>query len=302
MNHDVVVTVATYKRPGLLQELLDSLEEEYSRTPFSVIVIDNDANGSGKAIADAASVPLVYAIEPKPGIAAARNAALDRVPSSATHIVFVDDDEVVSSGWLGHLLRVETQLNADIVCGPVDSLFPAGSPAWIERGGYIQRPDEEEGITARMPATNNTLVRTEFLRSAGDPRFDEAFSRTGGSDTAFFTPLLKQGARVAWSPSARVSERVPADRLTFRWVMRRYIRLDNVSGRLLLSTTSRPVLAAKGIGNIAYGVLRTAAALLVGKGLRLKDTCHITRGLGWLGAVSDRLVQEYSRPASSTTP
>ncbi len=296
MTAEVVVTVATYKRVDLLRELLDSLSAEHKRTPFAVIVIDNDENETGRAVAESAPLPLHYAVEPTPGIAAARNAALDRVPSSATHLVFVDDDEVVAPGWLGELLRVAATYDADIVCGPVDSVFPPESPAWIERGGYIQRPDGDEGITSRMPATNNTLVSTAFLRSVGDPRFDERFSRTGGSDTAFFTPLVSRGARVAWAPCARVSERVPADRLTFAWVMRRYVRLDNVSGRLLLTRTSRPALAAQAVGSIAYGVARTGAALVSGRGLRLKDTCHITRGLGWIGAASNRLVQEYSRP------
>ncbi|ROQ63872.1 succinoglycan biosynthesis protein ExoM [Rathayibacter sp. PhB152] len=296
MNREIVITVATYKRPDLLSELLRSLEKEHRRTAFTVIVIDNDASGSGEAVVASSDLPITYAIEPVPGIVAARNAALDRLPATATHVVFVDDDETVSEGWLDELLRAEERYGADVVCGPVLSVFPDDSPRWIRDGGYIQRSNESEGVTNRVPATNNTLVTTALLHRAGDPRFDEAFSHTGGSDTAFFTPLIAGGARVAWAPSALVSERVPSNRLTFKWVMRRYIRVNNVSGRMMLATTSRPVLLSKALASIAYGVAKTTFAVVRGKGLRLVDTRYVTRGLGWLGAVSDRLVQEYSRP------
>jgi succinoglycan biosynthesis protein ExoM len=295
----IVVTVATYRRPDLLTELLDSLESVRDEVPFTMIVIDNDPAGSGRAAVDASSLPIVYAIEPTPGIVAARNAALERVPDETTHIVFVDDDETVSAGWLPELLRVGEQYGADIVCGPVRSVFLPGSPRWIEKGGYIQRSASSEGITDRPPATNNTLVPMSLIREAGDLRFDQSFSQTGGSDTHFFSRLTARGAVVAWAPGAEVSEVVPLDRLTFRWVMRRYIRVNNVSGRLLLETTSRKKLAARAVASIAYGVPKTAFALVRGKGLRLVDTRYITRGIGWWGAATNRLVQEYARPAKS---
>jgi succinoglycan biosynthesis protein ExoM len=77
--------------------------------------------------------------------------------------------------------------------------------------------------------------------------------------------------------------------------MRRYIRINNVSGRLLLDDISRPRLACMALLSIGYGIPKTLFALVRGKGLRLIDTRYITRGIGWWGAVSDRLVQEYKR-------
>lgn len=295
---NIVITVATYKRPDLLRALLESLEPVHAVTPFEVIVIDNDASGSGADAAAASPLPVLYAVEPTPGIVAARNAALERLPAHASHIVFVDDDETITSpDWLSVLVATGERYAADIVCGPVDSVFLDGSPEWIVKGGYIQRNAEAEGLTARIPATNNTLVSLAIIRAAGDLRFDESFSQTGGSDTNFFTRLIADGATVAWAPQARVSEVVPLDRLSFRWVMRRYIRVNNVSGRMMLREISRAELVAKALASIAYGIPKTALALARGKGLRLVDTRYVTRGLGWLGAASDRLVQEYARDA-----
>jgi succinoglycan biosynthesis protein ExoM len=296
----IVVTVATYKRPRLLKELLESLNIVHRETPFEMIVIDNDPAGSGAGVVSGSELPITYAVEPTPGIVAARNAALDRLPADTTHVVFVDDDETVPPGWLGSLLAVGDRYGVDIVCGPVDSVFLEGSPKWIVKGGYIQRSAEAEGVTSRLPATNNTIVSMDLIHRAGGIRFDESFSQTGGSDSHFFSRLIAQGATVAWAPTARVSEVVPLDRLTFRWVMRRYIRINNVSGRLLLQTMSRPRLAAKAVLSIAYGVPKTLFALIRGKGLRLVDTRYITRGIGWWGAAFGNLVQEYARPSTGT--
>ncbi|NQX35590.1 glycosyltransferase family 2 protein [Herbiconiux sp. VKM Ac-2851] len=293
----MVVTVATYKRPALLGELLASLAAISDESPFSIIVIDNDPDGSGEAAVVSSGLSVSYSVEPTPGIVAARNAALEQVRDDTTDIVFVDDDETVPRGWLVELLRVRDLYGAEIVCGPVESVFPEGSPSWIEKGGYIQRSNETEGLTDRAPATNNTLVSMAPIRALG-LRFDQSFSETGGSDTHFFRSLTRSGVSVAWAPGAAVSEVVPINRLTFRWVMRRYIRINNVSGRLMLDDISRAHLAFKAVLSIAYGIPRTLFALIRGKGLRLADTRYITRGIGWLGAASDRLVREYRR----TTP
>lgn len=295
----VVVAIATYKRPDDLRQLLSSLEAQQGVDQFEVIVIDNDPNGSARTIVDASSLRIVYAVEPKPGIAAARNAALDRLPASATHLIFVDDDEVAPARWISSLFRAASAYGSEIVCGPVRTVFPPDAPRWIERGGYIQRKPEAEGLTSRLPATNNTLLSLACYERAGSPRFDESFSATGGSDSDFFSRLIAaSGAKVAWAPDAEVSEEVPGTRLSFRWVMRRYIRINNVSGRLLLRRISPWRLGVKAVLHILYGTLRTGIALITAKGLRLCDTGHITRGLGWLGALSGRHVQEYRRSSS----
>lgn len=292
----IVLAVATYKRPSDLAALLGSIEQIPDADRIRLVVVDNDAAGSGREVALASPLAIDYVIEPQPGIAAARNAALDRLPSDATHLVFVDDDEVVPREWIQALCAAEEAYGAEIVCGPVRTIFPADAPAWIERGGYMQRNPEREGLTDRTPATNNTLVALTAFHRAGSPRFDESFSVTGGSDTDFFTRVIHaSGAKVAWAPSAEVTETAPADRLRFRWIMRRYIRINNVSGRLLLRTRPAWKVSAAAIGHIGVGLIRTGGALVTGRGLRLQDTAHITRGLGWLGAVSGRHVQEYRR-------
>lgn len=296
-KRDVVIAVATYRRPDLLSELLRSLEH-VATGRFRVIVIDNDAEGSGRKAAESSELALDYSVEAHPGIAAARNAALDRLLPSDNFLVFVDDDERVTSDWLEKLLTTQQTEKADVVAGPVISVFPPETPKWVTQGKFIQRARFATGSIALSPATNNTLVRIAFLRDVGFPRFDESFSMTGGSDTEFFRRLRNSGARMVWCNEAIVYEDVPLARTTFAWIFRRGVREGNVSGRLRLASVGRSRLFLEGVSRILLGTIRQCASFITLRGLRARDIAYITRGLGWIGASRDRLVVEYARPTA----
>ncbi len=83
----------------------------------------------------ASSLTIDYVIEPQPGIAAARNAALDRLPSDATHLVFVDDDEIVSPQWIRALCAAEEAYGAEIVCARSARSSPSMRPRGSNAGG-----------------------------------------------------------------------------------------------------------------------------------------------------------------------
>ena len=296
---DVVIAIATYRRPDLLAELIQSLElVDYKN--FRVIVIDNDAAGSGHDVAENSGLELDYSIEAHPGIAAARNAALDRLLPSDDFLVFVDDDERVTPDWLDKLLETQRAEDADVVAGPVISVFPKETPRWVTRGNFIQRARFQTGSPALSPATNNTLVRVALLRDRGLPRFDESFSMTGGSDTEFFRRLRNSGARMVWCDEAIVYEDVPINRTTFSWIFRRGVREGNVSGRLRLAAVGRSRLFLEGLSRIVLGVIRQGVSFITLRGLRARDIAYITRGLGWVGASRNRLVVEYARQDTNT--
>ena len=100
----VLVAVLTYRRPGDLADLLPLLAAQrrsVAGRKVELLVVDNDPEGgaAGQVAAAAATWGgLAYAHEPRPGIAAARNRALDE---AAEHdvLVFLDDDERPSPGW-----------------------------------------------------------------------------------------------------------------------------------------------------------------------------------------------------------
>ena len=76
----LVVAVPTFRRPErlaqLIPQVLEQFDEVASRASGRMLVVDNDPRGSGRsAVPDLDSVS--YVIEQTPGIAAARNRALD---------------------------------------------------------------------------------------------------------------------------------------------------------------------------------------------------------------------------------
>src|SRR3712207_5378192 len=91
----VTVAIPTYRRPDRLRRLvplvLDQAREGSAdgRYLVDVLVVDNDPEGSGAAAAS--GHPVRYVAEPTPGIAAARNRAIDEAAGSRL-LAFIDDD------------------------------------------------------------------------------------------------------------------------------------------------------------------------------------------------------------------
>lgn len=298
MNHntlpEIAISIATYKRPALLRRLLISLDAASSH-PFRVIVVDNDPAESGRLVATESPLNLTYVVEPEPGIVAARNRGLQLLRETDWAVVFVDDDEYVQPGWLDRLVSARNEFSAEIVTGPVISDLPAHTPGWIRRGGFIQRTRFPTGPFTGVPATNNTLVLTAALQQLDPPRFNSAFSATGGSDTELFTRLIESGLTPYWCDEAPVHEEAPAERLTFRWITRRLVRGGNVRGRIEIIRSGRLKVAAGGLARLAYGCTRVVLALVTLRGFHIRDYVYVCQGIGWIGAASGTLVQEYRR-------
>ncbi|SDI78080.1 Glycosyltransferase, GT2 family [Frankineae bacterium MT45] len=290
----VLVAVCTYQRPQQLEDLLDSLAPAIAGHDARVLVVDNDSKPSAEDLVAAHGIGAEYLHEPVAGIAQARNAAMGRM-NEAEFIAFLDDDETVDPDWLARLMDALQTYGTDVVTGPVVSLFPSGAPAWIVDGGFIQRTRMASGTRVELAATNNVLMRVATLNRIGVTSFDTEFSRSGGSDSEFFWRLRRKGGTIAWVDDAVVSEEVPLERLTFRWVFKRGVRGGNVFGRLLRREHGRIYVFLHGSALATFGALRVAAALVTGKGRRSKDFGWLTHGLGVAQAALGSVVYEYDR-------
>lgn len=293
--NDVVVLVATYKRPEHLQILLSSLEDAHSVTPFDVIVVDNDPAGTGRSACDDSMLSIQYAVEATPGIAAARNHALDLAAGKYESVAFVDDDEWVSRDWLAELLLAQSRYSADVVSAPVSPVLPANAPKWATSGKFFSRPTAQSGSRTRWPATNNSLVRSEAIARLSQQGFSEEFSITGGSDTEFFWRLELSGATFVWCNEAEVFEHVLPSRLSVKWLWRRGRRLGNVSSRMLM-------LKGKSKASVIFvGVLRAIAApgiVLLALFRRAPwgpAAMNFPKAIGMVEAATGSYVHEYKR-------
>lgn len=239
----VTIAICTFRRPALLERTLAGIASQVfvngRRPRLDVVVVDNEGDPRVpdlvEAFAAASRLPSRCVVEPRRGISQARNAALDLIGEESDFVAFIDDDEVPSPCWLQALLETQARTGAAVVCGPVAPAFAGRPPRWIEEGGFFRQPrrpvglriEAEEGEAVEEASTNNALVRMTEVRR-GRVRFDHGFGLSGGEDVLFFRALKAQGAAIAWSPNAAVSEHVPVERARFAYLAREYFRCGNV--------------------------------------------------------------------------
>lgn len=234
----LVIAVVTYRRPDRLSELLTLLPERLTEfddgaLSASVLVVDNDPQRSAEPVVEsAAGLDVTYVVEPEPGVAAARSAAL-AAAGDAHLLVFVDDDEVPRPGWLPALVATWRDTGADAVVGPVVSVFDVPPDAWATASGIHDRDHHRGLVTGQsMPraATNNLLLDLPRVRALGVD-FDPRFGLTGGEDSMFTGTLVARGGRIVWCAQAVVEDRVPAERMTRNYLIERTESLANASAR-----------------------------------------------------------------------
>jgi len=295
----VAVLVATFRRPDSLGLLLASLRDVVGRPPegwrVRIVVCDNDPDGSAFDVC-AAHETVEYVHEPRPGIAAARNALVEAAAGDDA-IAFIDDDERPDPGWLDALVDASERFAADVVTGPVLNDFEVAPPS--DLASSFERRRWTTGDRVPWPRTGNVLIRRPALE---DPplRFRDSYGLSGGSDSLLFIELERRGIHAVWADDAVVRERVPASRTTLRWVLRRSFRLGNTHTRFDRDLDGRirtmAVRAAKAVGWILTGAVATVAATARGDGRgRVRGMERLWRGAGMLAGLGGHRHLEYRR-------
>lgn len=231
------VCIATYKRPELLKKLFDSLcnQEIQDEIIFEVIVVDNDPQETAKELVQSykrsAMLNINYFIQPIKNISLTRNKCVEN--SSGEYILFIDDDEIASPGWIQNMVSTIINYNADAVFGEVKSHFDRSAPEWIRKNHIYNRPSPPTGTQAVLTRSGNCIIKASLIKSIPGP-FDSAYGLTGGEDTHLFGRLKRQGAKFVNCKEAWISEYVPPERSTIKYVIRRsYIMGNNFTRRYL---------------------------------------------------------------------
>lgn len=296
----ITVAVCTFRRPRQLDRLLRTLVtiDVPAADAMDVLVVDNDPAGSAAAVVESIGDPRIrYVLEPRPGIAAARNASL-REAAGADFVAFLDDDEEPAPDWLVRLIECARRYDADGVAGPTYSRFAVQPPTWMTRGGFFDRPAHPTGTAVGAAAAGNLLLRMRSLARL-DHWFDDRFGLTGGEDTELTARLVRTGARLVWCDEAATSEDVPADRVRAGWVLRRAYRSGNTAGRVELVSSARPLRRAR---VMSAGLVRVVVAVpelplsLVAPGRHwARALRRALRGAGMTASALGRVLTEYRR-------
>ncbi len=113
----IAIACCTYKRGIFLAKLLNSLDElNLPDVGCEILIIDNDANQSAKEIVkefkNKTHYKMHYFVEKNAGLSNARNRALKEANSlNASHLAFVDDDEIVDKNWLWEHVNFYKNIN-----------------------------------------------------------------------------------------------------------------------------------------------------------------------------------------------
>ena len=215
---DVSVVVCTHDRPIQLEGLLEGIVGQRTRLVFEILVVDNDPCPVSAMpwLDDAALVR--WMAEPRRGLSYARNAGIRA--ANAELIALVDDDIVVSPGWLDALVGPILEEGYDGVTGP---MLPVKLETEAERlfeafGGHGHKQHravfDGEWLARqrlvlplwRIGSFGNAALRKGVVEKLGD--FEEALgvgTPTGSSeDLDYLYRMLRAGFRILHTPAATV--------------------------------------------------------------------------------------------------
>jgi succinoglycan biosynthesis protein ExoM len=236
----VSICVCTFRRGRELERLLRCLTTQRlpANTPIEIVVVDNDEAGSGREatrrVCDAFPDAVIrYAVEPRPGVAHARNRCLHE--ARGAFVAFLDDDEYCGADWLSLLLETQRASGATAVLGPVVPEFPDDAPEWVRRSGVFDRwrPPTGTELGPEQCRTGNVLFDAAAIRRRS-LEFDIEFAASGGEDVLFFHRLAQASHRFVWADEAVAWEEVAPQRINVDYLLRRsfsggttYVRIRN---------------------------------------------------------------------------
>jgi glycosyltransferase involved in cell wall biosynthesis len=296
---DLVICVPTYRRPEQLAALLQSLLPELRALPALVIVGDNDCGESAPQIVDsfraqwpqAVCVPVV-----ERGIAQVRNAlvreAWMRRPDWRW-LLMLDDDGLVTPGWMHPLFATGEALKAHLVGGAVEGGLPPDAGTLARNSIFASRRRWPTGCVPTLNGAQNLAIARKTLALVGEPLFRREYGASGGEDYDLFRRTARSGGVMAWCDEAVVLEPAPAELLKARALLYRYASTGAYMARIDCSydgltkvwkQTLKGLCGAAWHG--AYGTLRRDPNLTARSVLSAAH--QIGRIGGLLGARSNR--------------
>jgi glycosyltransferase involved in cell wall biosynthesis len=252
---------------------------------YSVVVVDNDEARSGEtAVAEAGQkfgLRIDYVVEPRQGIANARNRAVGNAVGD--YLAFIDDDEYPIETWLLRLFNTCNQYNVDGVLGPVRRYFESTPPAWLQKSRILDRRVNSTGtrVDWRESRTGNVMLRQRVIEGDTIPFRSELKS---GEDKDFFWRKTAAGFSFIWSSDAEVFEVLPSSRWKRSYFIKRAL-MNGAMGTKMASFRYRDVI--KAVVAVPFYAVLLPFSLLLGQHrfmtLMMKFSNHLGRLLAVVG-------------------
>lgn len=300
---NIDICILTFKRPALLQSLLNGIAQLHSKPNIRrrLIIVDNDATKSASPVVEAMrnnhDFEIIYDVEPIQNIALARNRCLSHVTSE--YLVFIDDDEVPRPEWLTAIIEATVKHQADVVFGPVVPNLPGNVPPWISKSIFFNRPRYQTGHKLNEGGVGNTLFRSEIFMMQNF-RFNPDFGCTGGEDSELFYRLSLSGKKMIWCDEAVVYENIEEYRLCVKWIIARSFRCGQGYYRIYVARKKakhKIVWFFKMTINILISIIGLILSPLRGRPVIVECLRETANQLGRISAPFGTFYSEYKKSA-----
>jgi succinoglycan biosynthesis protein ExoM len=293
---DIVIPTVD-RQEGLKRAILAVSRQKLSFASVRTVVVDNSGDARQRQLVFelasmlGANVDLLYAHEPKAGLANARNRGI--AESTGDHVVFLDDDQSpIDNFWLHNLVNTVVQTGADAAFGPVKAIAEPDGPRLSEIAAELHSRDLKiagnSDVTGQLSSlgTGNSCFRRSSCFGADAKWFAQEFNYTGGEDIELLRRLRSSKRRFVWASQAAVFEFLPSARLDSAYLSNR--RFAQGQQRVYLRITTPPrrfdaviFLMAIGLAQTIYHFLaREIARLSASREKMEKHNIHIWGGLG----------------------
>jgi succinoglycan biosynthesis protein ExoM len=302
--HHISICVCTFKRPRLLARLLEQLNTQKTDGVFSysVVVVDNDDQESGRSAVESARTSAKYAIEydvePQRSISHARNRSVRNATGDL--VAFIDDDEFPDDAWLLTHLKTLLSTKADGVLGPVKPHFEGEGPAWLVKSGLLERASlkTDEVIRDSIHTRTGNVLLWRRIFDDPDGHFDARYGRSGGGDAVFFKTMMAKGKVFVWCNEAVVYETVLPERQTRKYYLKRAFTRGMTEA---WATSPFRMSTLKSLVAIVVYTCALPFLLLAGQHAFMKclvKNCdHLAKILGYMGI---RVIKERPYTAASS--
>lgn len=230
--------VCTHNRAPLLRKGLVSLvQQTVAVEDYEIIVVDNASRDGTKEVTclvremEKAS-NLRYLYEPRLGLSHARNRGMNEADGEI--VAFIDDDAIAAPEWLEMIERAFEDVDPRPACvgGKVEPIWGIPKPDWFPQllVGYLSVLDLGDEAhwcdTAKEHLVGcNIAFWKEALLGLGG--FNPLLGRRGQSlrgneEIELLRKMKQRGQGIYYEPKAVVHHFIPKERLTKKWMIRRF--------------------------------------------------------------------------------
>lgn len=308
----VSILVCTRNRSELLRDCLETVLADRSAVSRELVVVDNGPSDDTEAVvrdlASRSPLPLRYVVEPRVGIAHARNAAVRAARGEL--LLFADDDVLACNGWTDALVAGFDDPGVAVVVGRVLPRWPFAPPAWLDGPHMEMLSLVDHGDDARPLRSDEYGVSANLgLRGAVLREFDPPFNfRLGHADglriaheEAHLIDRMRALGSVVYRPDAVVHHRIAAERIDLEWLRASFFQQGVGKGRRhRIDREPLPSLARRAVRAVrALRDVRAARRRNAGRAPSGPETWSELLALAWAGFHLELLVGRSDRLSDS---